>query len=62
MNDSVAISLTSLLNGSLPMGAEPATPARVLCDLCGYGCNKVAGDDEGKVVCNKCFFSMEENH
>lgn len=63
MKDTVLISLTDLLNGSLEMGSDDYIPPQyyVSCEECGKSIKEIEGDDTRKIICNKCYFSFEEN-
>ena len=60
MTDAMTISFNALLDGSLESGTEVSVP-KVRCDLCDKLIEKVDGDDDQKIICNACWFSMDEN-
>ncbi len=58
--DTKIISLLGMLDGTLEMGTEESIP-KVKCDVCGNLIAKVDGDDSREIICNTCYFSMDEN-
>ena len=60
MTDAMTISFNALLDGSLESGTDASVP-KVKCDLCDTLIEKVDGDDDRTIICNACYFSMDEN-